>query len=326
LNGTTIAASAASVLRYRTRPIAWIAKKAKRSTDELRGPIDAMSDRRVIYRGAGGYSLLPLIPGMFENMLISGVDTPWHRTYAQLLDDVFRTGYVRQYTRSPLRGVRSIPVQKVVEQHNHVVSADLISEMIRHHEDLAVANVCQCRQSLRFMGKTCKRATPEDGCLIFGSFAKETIRVGDGRRVSREEMRNIVEDRWRKNLVLLTGNVAPHSPNAICTCCECCCHLLEVVNDYDGKHMIANPHYVARVDEQACTSCMKCKKACNTGAHELVAKKHVVHQDRCIGCGLCVTACQEGVVTMVPNLAYRTPAKGFARLGLDLLPGTTGYE
>ncbi len=58
----------------------------------------------------GGYSLLPLIPGMFEYMLIGGADTPWHREYARLLAEVYTTGYVRDYSRVKLPVVKNIPV------------------------------------------------------------------------------------------------------------------------------------------------------------------------------------------------------------------------
>ena len=307
---------------YRTRPVEWLARRAGRDPSSLQPILDVMGDKRVIFRAGSGYSLIPLIPGMFENMLIGGIDTPWHREYAQLLDDVFRTGYVREYARTPLPAVRNIPVQKVIENHQHVASVDLVSEMIQAHDDLAVATVCQCRQSLRFRGKTCKRSSPEDGCLIFGVLARGVVKSGDGRKVSRDEMRAIVDDRYAKKLVFLTGNLKPESPNAICTCCECCCHMLESVNDYGAMPLVAASHFMAEVDEGKCTSCMKCAKACNTRAHELVAKKHRYHAERCIGCGQCVTVCQEDAVHMVTNPAFREPSPGFKELGWKMLPGS----
>ncbi|MBI5533048.1 MAG: 4Fe-4S binding protein [Deltaproteobacteria bacterium] len=307
---------------YKPRPLSWIASRAGRTELDIEPTVRAMADKRVILEIRRTYSLIPLIPGMFENMLISGVDTPWHREYAQLLDDVFRTGYVREYTWRPTRAVRNIPVQQVIENHQHVVSVDLISEMIRAHDDLAVANVCQCRQSLMFRGKECKRSSPADGCLIFGSLARGLVKSGDGRFVSRDEMRSIVDDRWKKKLVFLTGNVSPTSPNAICTCCDCCCHMLEAMNDYGGMPLVAPSHFVAQVDEASCTSCMKCAKACNTRAHELIDRKHRFHKERCIGCGLCVPACTEQSVQMAVNPAYRKPPEGILGLSLKMLPAT----
>jgi NAD-dependent dihydropyrimidine dehydrogenase PreA subunit len=279
-----------------------------------------MAERRVILGARAGYSLLPLIPGMFEYMLQDGRDSEWHREYSRLLMAVWGTGYVEKYNRRRLPAVRNIPIETALANHHSVaVSADLMSEMIDRHEFMGMLKVCQCRQSLRFQGRECQRATPEHGCLIFGSFAQVSEKAGNARLVSKAEMKDIVAERWERKLVFLTGNVGPESPNAICTCCDCCCHFLETVNHWKGKALVAPPHFLATVDTERCKNCGKCVKACNTHAHTLVAKRHVYEQAKCLGCGACVSVCQEQAISMAPNPAYKPPAKGFGQLGLKLL-------
>ena len=305
---------------YYPRLLAKIAVKAGRRPEEIEPLLEALARRRVIYGGARGYSLLPLIPGMFEYMLMDGRDSDWHRQYARLLTDLFSTGYVRNYNTRSLPAVRNIPVQSVIENQSRVLDADRMEEMIDRHELMAVLNVCQCRQSLYFLGHECKRSSPQDGCLVFGSFARDTEAGGNGRRVSKPEMRAIVTERWEKKLVFLTGNVAPASPNAICTCCDCCCHFLETVNHYQGKALVAASHFLARVDETLCNHCGKCAQVCNTYAHTFADKQHAFDISKCIGCGVCLGSCKPQAIAMVENPAYQPPAQGFGRLGLRLFP------
>jgi len=307
---------------YYPQSLRMIALRSFTSAEKILPRLNSMADRKVILRTKGGFSLLPLIPGMFEHMLIDGVDTPWHREYARLLADVFTTGYVRSYSRVKLPAIKNIPVNVEVPSTGRVANTDAVAEMIEAHDNLAVANVCQCRQSLRFVEKTCNRSLPEDGCLIFGSFAAASVNDGSSRRVDRAEMTDIVAERRGKNLVFLTANITAENPNAICTCCDCCCHFLESVNHYGCKSLLAPPPHLARVDEGLCNNCGRCVKACNMSAHRLENKVHSYVGDKCIGCGLCVAVCKKGAISMADNAAYRPPARGFASLGIRLMPKT----
>jgi NAD-dependent dihydropyrimidine dehydrogenase PreA subunit len=47
-----------------------------------------------------------------------------------------------------------------------------------------------------------------------------------------------------------------------------------------------------RIDPEACTGCLACVKPCPTGAVSGEKKKpHVIDQDQCIQCGVCMDAC-----------------------------------
>jgi len=318
----------AAVLRhvpfYRPRSLAGIARRAGRPEEEIRPLLHSLARRRIIVGGRRGYALLPLLPGIFEHMLMTGVDSPWHRRFARLLDDVFESGYFGDYLQKKVPLVRNIPVDRVVETRSRVVDDTFISAMLDRHEHFGVLNVCQCRQAMHFNGRDCRRARPEDGCLVFGEFAVDIARRGNGRQVSREEMRAVVEERWDRRLVLMTGNVGAGSPNAICTCCDCCCYLLRSVNQYGGRNYLAAPPFVAAVDEDRCTHCGRCVAVCNTHAHALADGRHAYRATACIGCGLCVAVCPPGAIAMMANDAFRPPAGSLGRLGLRLLPSTVG--
>lgn len=308
--------------RYIPTPLEKIAKKAARDPGEIKVLLEAMAERRVIWSSERGYCLLPLIPGMFEYLLMDGRDSPWHREYARLINALCASGYQREYYRNKSPLIRNIPVDEQVAVHGKVMDEVTMSRMIEDYDRMAVLNVCQCRQSLAFAGEKCLRSSPLDGCLVFGSFADTVVERKSGRYVSKEEMRSIVRDRWEKNLVFMTANVSHAGPNAICTCCSCCCHFLESVNRFGGTSALAPPRFFAFVDEGACVSCGACVPACNTGAHTLEGGVHVFDQNRCIGCGLCVPACPTGAIRTRPNPSYKPPAKNWLALALKNLPAS----
>ncbi|MBN2430647.1 MAG: 4Fe-4S binding protein [Acidobacteria bacterium] len=318
----------AAVLRhvpfYRPRSLAGIARRAGRSAEEIQPLLRSLARRRIIVGGRRGYALLPLLPGIFEHMLMTGVDSPWHRRFARLLDEVFESGYFGDYLQKKVPLVRNIPVDRAVDSRSRVVDDTFISAMLDRHEHFGVLNVCQCRQAMHFNGRDCRRARPEDGCLVFGEFAVDIARRGNGRQVTRAEMRVVVEERWARNLVLMTGNVGAGNPNAICTCCDCCCYLVRSVNNYGGRNYLAPSPFVAAVDDDRCTHCGRCVAVCNTHAHVRTDGRHGYHAEACIGCGLCVDVCPPAAIRLVENPAFRPPAKSFPRLGLRLLPPTVG--
>lgn len=317
------AAVAVHLPYYRPAPAERIARRPKLSVESVLPLLEEMARRRVIFKNEKGYGLLPLIPGMFEYMLQTGADTPWHREYARLLLDLYATGFPHSFGHRSAPAIRNIPVGAALDERSRPLARDDVEEMIERNEPLGVLNVCQCRQSMRFVGKECKRATPEDGCLVFGSrFARSIEEKGNGRRVSREEMRAIVAERVGKKLVFMTGNVGAGSPNAICTCCDCCCHGLEIFNEYGSAWLVAAPRFVARVDEDVCTRCGKCAAVCNTHAHSMKDKKHRFDPGRCIGCGLCVIACKEGAISLELNPRWQPPSSDFKSLAFRLLPGS----
>lgn len=307
---------------YIPKTLAKIAKKAGRRPEEIRQLLEAMRERRVIVGGRRGYFLIPLIPGIFEYMLMTGVDTEWHRTYARLMVDLISTRYFRRYNKRPIPLARNIPVERAVDGQSRVLDADRVSEMIDRHDSFAVLHVCQCRQSHRFVGHECRRSSPEDGCLIFGAFADRTVEKGNGRAVSREEMRKIVADRQEKQLIFMTGNVSPGNPNAICTCCDCCCHFIDMIQHQGGRMALAPPHFLAAVDEELCIQCGLCASACNVRAHTFEDKTHSYEVASCIGCGLCVDPCKPHAIAMVENPGYRPPTRDFGRMALKSLPST----
>ncbi|MDY6904411.1 MAG: 4Fe-4S binding protein [Thermodesulfobacteriota bacterium] len=308
---------------FNPRPLSVIARRTRKPAQSIEPLLATMAEKRVIYRSRKGYALFPLVPGMFEYMLINGVDSPWHRRFAELFHDLFATGYIGHYTGTPVPATRTIPLQAPVDHQSRVVNKGFMAEMIDCHDRFAVANVCQCRQVQRFRGEACKRADHTDGCLVFGSFADGLIKAKSGRYVEKAEMREIVAERWEKGLVFFTANVSAKSPNAICTCCDCCCHFLETVNHYQGKNLVAPPEVIAVVDEVKCNHCGRCIKACNTHAHRISNKTHFYDAEKCIGCGLCVSACPENAITMQENPGYKSPAGNFGVLGAKLMPAVT---
>jgi ferredoxin len=301
------------------RSVETISRICKRDPSQVLPSLRSMAERRIVFGSEDKFMLYPLIPGLFEYVFMTGPSTPWHARYAQLLDELYGTGYVSEYLTRDISAVRNIPVGIAIDGTNHVADDALISTMLNAHEHFAMLKACPCRHAKSLVGHTCKRATPEDGCLLFGDYTKSTVSNGSGRAVSRAEMTEILAERRRKKLVFLTANVDPKLPNVVCTCCDCCCHALETANHYSNK-FIAPPHCVAQVDEERCSHCGVCVQACNSHAHVLDDDKHRWVSDRCMGCGYCVGACKRDAIRMIENPSFKTPAKGYWGLLLKMLP------
>jgi Pyruvate/2-oxoacid:ferredoxin oxidoreductase delta subunit len=305
---------------YKTHTLEKVARTAGKEPADIKPLLDAMVSRGVI-RGRGkGYALLPILPGMFENVLMDNLDTPWHREFARIANRLYETGYVRKYLEHPTRVVRTVPLNLEQGPAGTAVDPDRVEQMIRSHDLMAVLNNCQCRHARHLEGQECKRADRLDGCFAFGNIATLYIDRGGARAVDRDSMRSIVKDRISKNLTFFAGNVAAGSANQICTCCECCCHMLGQIIGVDPGLIVTTPKFRAVVNEDRCTDCGRCLAPCNLRAHTMEGKRHRYDPSRCVGCGLCVRACPAAAIDMFETDGYRKPAADLKRLAVRLAP------
>ncbi len=298
---------------------AGIARKSGIHPDALAPLLDGMVHKRIIITIAGRYMLYPLIPGTFEHILRTGERDAWHAAYAEQINDLIDTGYLKDYFSRPINAIRNIPVRHEARAGSVIADSDLVSEMIDGHRHFAVFHTCPCRHSMRLIGHECKRASADDGCITFGEFSLGIEKDGNGRTVSKEELIDIVAERRAKNLVFFTSNILPNSPTAICTCCDCCCRALKIHNSF-SRHLVAPPRAVAVVDGSLCNNCGRCVRPCNTGAHSLKNRLHHYDSALCIGCGNCVASCGRKAIDMMENAAYRPPSPDYARLIMNMLP------
>lgn len=308
------------VLPYRQQSAKRIARRAETPLREVERHLDVMAKRKIIHRGKRGYCLLPLIPGVFEKLLMGGNESPYHREASRRIKALFSAGYMKDHVGSPTQVLRSIPVDRGIDVSNFLVDNERISAMIGSHDTLAILNNCQCRQAAHLEEKPCRRAPSSEGCLAFGSFAKFFVEEGGARYVTADEMDRAARDRWEHQLILFGANVSPQSPNLLCACCDCCCQMLEGLIKPEPRLVVTAPAFLIEVDDARCSHCGKCVKACNTDAHLLESKTHRLVLERCVGCGLCIPACKEHAIRPIRNERHRPPALTYARLALRLAP------
>jgi Pyruvate/2-oxoacid:ferredoxin oxidoreductase delta subunit len=133
-------------------------------------------------------------------------------------------------------------------------------------------------------------------------------------------MRSIIQDRKKRNFAFMALNFSPEHDLMICSCCKCCCHLLDAVNNYGAMIAIAPPMYIVDFDASLCTHRGTCVNVCPANAHVDENNNHVLDKSKCIGCGVCAENCPDGALKMVKNPSYTTPYRSIAELGVHLLP------
>ncbi len=277
------------------------------------------------------YRLPPIVPGIFEMMLIGYTPetmTDWHRRFVELFEALCDTGYVLDYDGRPTPFVRFLPVGKAIEAHPAALPSDKLEVVLDQFESFGVGH-CQCRMAMQVLGRGCGK--PLGNCTAMGLWAERAIEAGVMRRVSKKEALDIKREAESHGLVNWIMNVQSTKGQCSCSCCGCCCHAMRTVNEFNAPAAIAPPHFLPRLDPAKCISCGKCAKSCPMGAIvvDMRQKTYKHLQERCIGCGLCVLACdRQQALAMEPVPDYRLPYRSWFSLIAHATPGllTTSWK
>jgi ferredoxin len=169
-----------------------------------------------------------------------------------------------------------------------------VMEILKNARSVALQN-CLCRTHYNRCDK------PLEVCFVLNEVGDKFVAKGMARHVSLAEAAEVLRKANENGLVHLSLYMPDHQVFALCSCCPCCCHDLQIVKLYDRKDLMVRSDYVAVTDAYACIHCGECASRCAFGARVFQDEKMEYNSAGCLGCGLCVTVCPAGATFMQPR-------------------------
>ncbi len=280
-----------------------MATKLDRPEEEMKAVIESMADAGLVFTGSQEgttvYRLMDVLPGFFEFQFMKGGTSERDRVLARLFQDYFdKLTDNMKNVPEPFKKLtpfsRVIPVDKDIAGGNVIHPYETVSEYINKTDYITVSQ-CYCRHHSELLGDPCE--FPKEVCMAFGPNAKYVAERGFGRRVSKEEAIEILDDIERKGLVHISSNTSKYI-DFICNCCACHCGVLKSFVESDAPSMGVISNFELEINEDDCIGCDLCIDKCPVQALSLKNEVVAVDQRRCIGCGVCNVACASGVLSM----------------------------
>jgi len=184
-----------------------------------------------------------------------------------------------------------IPISRSLETCQYVLPTEQVSELLRKAKSIALAE-CNCRKHYQ------RCDNPLEVCFYLNEFADRFVTLNQARYVEIDEALDILEIANEKGLVYLSLYMPDHEIYALCSCCTCCCHDLQIVRLYNRKDLMVRSDYVAVTNFDSCSHCGNCIDRCIFEARYWENDKMRFDAELCYGCGLCVTTCPEEAITM----------------------------
>lgn len=313
---------------YRGKTEADLARLAHRPVQEVRPILHRLAiEKRAIACSrpddARKYKLMPIFPGIFEMVLIGVAPeslSEWHRRFAELFELLCDTGYPLDYMTRRSRFVRFLPVGKAIESHPMALPSERMEVILDQFEVFGVGQ-CQCRIAAQVAGQSCGKAM--GNCISMGEAAAIGLKLGWLKPLGRKDVLEIKAAAEAEGMVNWMFNVASTKAQHSCSCCGCCCKAMRLVNEFNAPGVMAPPHFRPRFDSARCVYCGKCARKCPMGslAVDMQAKKLSQRVERCIGCGLCVIACEKTrAIAMEPVPDREMPYQSFFSMLMRTTP------
>ncbi len=305
------------------------AQACKRPEPEVRGILDHLSREKFILLAMGDgpgrkYAVMPILPGTFEAVLMAtSLEnlSQWQRRFAELFERLSETGYMTDYLKYNLPAVRYLPSYQSLGPQQVALPSDRLEAIMDRYKTFGVT-MCQCGMTEVIAGRGCGR--PLENCVVFGDVVHILAKADKIRVIDIKEAIEIKKQAEEAGLVSWTFEEGSGKyGSSSCSCCGCCCHMMQTVTQYNMPAMIAPPRYLPVFDMPRCDHCSKCALRCPMGAITVDTRNKAHSHDlkRCVGCGQCVVACDKArAISMEPVENYRKPPGSYAGLGARLTP------
>ena len=287
--------------------------------------------------GEWGYERAPVIV-VLEMAVREREDSRFRAITAAVMDDLIegaaeviptKTPYYRvlpvEETVQPSPKPRLIQVNEDIDIPTQVLPLDVISEMIKSVELIAVSN-CYCRSAKQVVGDPCDH--PLETCFYFDELAQMKLQTDYARQIDYQEAMKILYECEAQGLVHNVSN-CEGKIQTLCNCCECSCAVLKAWTR--GMRNTTSPsRYLVQLDKDRCTMEMDCITACPVDALQAVDEKLIIDEEECLGCGLCIPACPKGALSLqirvAPPRIYRDNDALFRQIYTESALGLIGRK
>jgi Na+-translocating ferredoxin:NAD+ oxidoreductase RNF subunit RnfB len=258
------------------------------------------------------YFLNPTVVGFFEfSMMRRRTDIDQKRLAHLLHSYMFEdpeNAFINQVIGGETSLFRTLP-------NENSMAPEIAAEVLDYERSVEIVKnasahstgICHCRHVKEHLGKRCK--FPIDNCTSLNKGANYIISSGLGKKVSREESLERLEEAKSLGMVQIGDNVR-NQITFICHCCGCCCGLLEGFKKLRESNRTFSSGYSASVKSEDCEGCARCFKDCPVEAIELIQapqsakfprRKKIpsVNKKFCLGCGVCQVRCPTKSIRLV---------------------------
>lgn len=234
------------------------------------------------------YNAVPWILGIYE-LQQKFIDEEFARLHAKYIKTV------GPYFLTPKPQIMQvIPIEQHVQSHSSPMPYEQLSAIINNSRSFAV-NECICKKQTALLNRGCNK--PREVCLSIS----ESPNYFDnhphaGRIITKEEALSILKMAEDAALVHMTANIQ-EGHYFICNCCGCCC--VQLIAARFGMPETVNAHFFAVINPELCTQCGTCETRCQVQAIQNTDGLRSIIQQKCIGCGLCVSTCPNNAITLI---------------------------
>ncbi|MBW1786896.1 MAG: 4Fe-4S binding protein [Deltaproteobacteria bacterium] len=304
-----------------------LAGQMGRDEAEIEPILESMANKgvcmAVTMKGAQFYQSARFMPGILEFQFMPGKTTDRDKKIARLIHDyekAFDSKISPRATAFPT--TRVITVDKTVEAGNQVHTYDQVQTFIDKYEPIAVT-ACYCRHAASLRDEDI-HGMPLDVCMQFGMGAQFAIERLGGRKLTKQEARDVLDRSEDAGLIHMSVNTSDDI-GFICNCDRWHCVAVKNALSKPKPGLFFNSGFEPSFDAEACIACETCIDRCPPEALTMgdddVPK---VNLDLCFGCAVCATGCTEEAITMVNKPGFAAPPKNGKELVAAIKAGAAG--
>jgi Na+-translocating ferredoxin:NAD+ oxidoreductase subunit B len=286
------------------------------AADALAQTLDGMAERGLIQRwptkGGPLYGKSVFVVGFYEAQ-VNRLTPELQRDVEQYWDEGFAAAIHSKQTPQ----LRTVPVNAPIPFERTIGRYDDVRTYIRASAGPFAVMNCICQQGKDLLGQPCGQTDDREHCLTLGPAAQSMVGRGAARYITQDEVLAFLDRADREGLVVEPQNT--QQPLFICLCCGCCCGVLTTAKKMPRPAEFFATNYFAEVEADGCDACAVCGTRCQMDAIALDDGPAVVARERCIGCGLCVSSCPTGAITLRLKSDARIPPKDTGRLYTRLM-------